>query len=223
MRATTNVTRGAMLHRVGVLTAAGWAMGLASCSGGSASSGSSGPPAAVGDGDSSVNADSTPTAFEMLGIVVTQMSGDVSSGSFPSVKSIDPDGGSALGSREFSTSFDTITFGSRYYMYSDHMGPRTRQAFSSDYSKVVASKSDKSGSGTVGTIAGYLDESGYFHDMTALALAVGDFDISDDVMAAFGADDSFYLARKRRKEGNRKGDNISTLFRIADGARRPRL
>ena len=59
--------------------------------------------------------------------------------------------------------------------------------------------------------------------MTALALAVGDFDISDDVMAAFGADDSFYLARKRRKEGNRKGDNISTLFHIADGARRPRL
>mgnify|MGYP000854930769 FL=1 len=198
-------------------------MGLASCSGGSASSGSSGPPAAVGDGDSSVNADSTPTASEMLGIVVTQMSGDVSSGSFPSVKSIDPDDGSTLGSREFSTSFDTITFDSRHYMYFDHMGPRTRQAFSSDYSKVVVSKSDKSGSGTVGTIAGYLDESGYFHDMTALALAVGDFDISDDVMAAFGADDSFYFARKHRKEGNRKGDNISTLFRIADGARRPRL
>ena len=34
-------------------------------------------------------------------------------GSFPSVKSIDPDDGSALGSREFSTSFDTITFDSR--------------------------------------------------------------------------------------------------------------
>ena len=94
-------------------------------------------------------------------------------GSFPSVKSIDPDDGSTLGSREFSTSFDTITFDSRHYMYFDHMGPRTRQAFSSDYSKVVASKSDKSGSGNVGTIAGYLDESGYFHDMTALAPPAG--------------------------------------------------
>ena len=59
--------------------------------------------------------------------------------------------------------------------------------------------------------------------MTALVPAVGDFDFSDDVMAAFGADDSFYFARKHRKEGNRKGGNISTLFRIADGARRPRL
>lgn len=77
-------------------------------------------------------------------------------GSFPSVKSIDPDDGSTLGSREFSTSFDTITFDSRYYMYFDHMGPRTRQAFSSDYSKVVASKSDNSGSGNVGTIADIL-------------------------------------------------------------------
>mgnify|MGYP000258605744 CR=1 FL=1 len=41
--------------------------------------------------------------------------------------------------------------------------------------------------------------------MTALVPAVGDFDFSDDVMAAFGADDSFYFARKHRKEGNRKG------------------
>ena len=49
--------------------------------------------------------------------------------------------------------------------------------------------------------------------MAALVPAVGDF----DVMAAFDADDSFYFARKHRKEGNRKGDNISTLFRIADG------
>ena len=77
-------------------------------------------------------------------------------GSFPSVKSIDPDDGSTLGSREFSTSFDTITFDSRHYMYFDHMGPRTRQAFSNDYSKVVASKSDNSGSGNVGTIADIL-------------------------------------------------------------------
>lgn len=242
-QAVAGTSRRSMLLTMRTLTAMGCAAGLAACAGrgGSAGSPASSTTSPPGSSTSTTESEAspptgadatetaaapppgaTPTGSGLHGIIVATMPqlDDPASTSFPTLEAVDPSSGSVTGSREFAPSDKSVEFVNWYEATPDsrgsgnYMGLVIRRAFSTSYDKAAATKSNKGGTGNLRTIAGYIDESGSFHDMTATAPAVGDFDASMDFLPSFGTDNNFYFARKPESGTG----NITTLFRVKDGS-----
>lgn len=174
-----------MLRTMGALTAMGCATGLAACASGGGSAGSPAASTTLPSGSSTsttASEASSPTASGLHDIIVATMPALSLHANFPSVRAIDPGSGSVTGSRHFTPPDDSFEFDDWYAVGNGYGLRGIRRLFSRNYDKVAARKSDEGGSGDLDKTVGHIDESGTFHDMTALAPAPGYFEPSTDYM-----------------------------------------
>lgn len=100
---------------------------------------------------------------------------------------VDPDSGQLSTKREFLIKDKSVTWGKGT--------GDVRRSFSTDYTKVVATRSNTGGDGNLYSHLGYVDQSGEFINMSTTAPAVGDFVNLNDVRPSFDQKDNFYFGR----------------------------
>lgn len=78
--------------------------------------------------------------------------------------------------------------------------------FNNKYTKIAAKDHDIRDGSSMSRHVGYLTADGVFHDMSALAPAVGDFETATDTAVGFDDNDAFYFTRE-------SGEN--TIYKVA--------
>lgn len=147
------------------------------------------------------------------GIVVVSGAGAAA----PSLQAYDPGSGAPGGAVAFTPAEQGVGYDSWYARMNGGWSWVMRAAFSPDFTKLVAAKANAGGEGNTSTLAGYLDTSGLFTDMSSLAGGSGDFAAVTDSMSAFDDDGAFWFARRPQSD-SLGAAGVESLYRVDEGA-----
>lgn len=153
---------------------------------------------------------------DLKGLVMMQRSNDASS--FPKLVIVDPDSGVVKSERSFEPSDPEVGFDDWYTRINGGWPYVLRRAFSPDYLSVVAIRSNSGGTGNSTAHAGYLDESGDFHDISELVPSTSDFQSTSDGMSSFDQEGRYWFARRPATSSvYGSANDISSLYSIDQG------